>query len=327
VSLGDVNKGTVLLLLVLVCGAAGYLWYSQLYKPAVAERVAATAAASTADQGLVAARAQLEEAQRRLEAQKQEAGAVDDSVSRLNIARAAIPPQELIDDAAIVLGDMAERSGIDTRISVGGDGGDTGGGAGDPGLQGATPIDLEIEAAGTWLEMIAFMRSIESSAEVTGSKLYSRGRLFNVTKLEIGEQDDAQPSDGGVEVASTENLDELVVGPNDLSFTLTVRMYTSSDANSVGVGTAAADPAASPTEAPAGTTPDASTTPPAGDGAQPSGATAGSGAPGTTPDPGTGGAAPAATPADPSAAPATGAAPADPAAASPAPAATDPGGQ
>lgn len=287
-SLGDVNKGAIGLILVLLLGAGGYLWYSMLYTPAVTEKANAEAAEATAQQGLAAAKSELTQAQQRIEDSKKESSKPDPSLSKLSIARAAVPPEEVIDDAALVLGEIAERTGVDTRVEAGKvEGGSSSsgspGGEG-TGPQGATAIDVVFTAAGTWSEMLNFMRQVESSAEMEGDVLYSRGRLFNVTRLEIGGDEDSSSD------SSDDDPNALLVGPNDMLFTLTVRMYTSSTENSQSVGSSA-DPAAAPT----GTDPNAApadgaaapadgstTTPPAGDSAATSG-TATAGATGTAP--------------------------------------------
>jgi hypothetical protein len=244
-SLGEVNRGAVLLIIVLLIGASGYLWYSQLYTPAVAEQATAKTTADTAAAGLTAAQQELAAATERVEQSKKDAGAVDDSVSRLALARKAIPTKDLIDDAAIVLMDLANTASIRTSFSAGDeDGGSSGSIDATAGssLQGATPIDLEFKAAGTYREMMYFMSLVEGTIEAKDGKLYARDRLFNVVKLEIGTETTEEGSSGGF--GSTEEADPtvLVARPGEMIFTVTVRMYTSTTENAQGVG--AADAAA-----------------------------------------------------------------------------------
>src|SRR5690606_26611559 len=109
-NLGDVNKGAVILIVLLLFGAGGYLWYTQMYKPAVLERDSAKSAEQTAATSLEQAKAELAAAKKRIEDAKTEGAKLDDSVARIAKARTAIPDKRLIDDAAIVLMDLADRS-------------------------------------------------------------------------------------------------------------------------------------------------------------------------------------------------------------------------
>lgn len=305
-SVGEINKGAIALLLVLVLGAAGYLWFTQMYQPAVEERTLAEQSASTAEATLASARQQLADAQQRIEDAKKESAKLDDSVPKLALARAAVPDRKLLDDAAIVLVEMADRSGVQTSFKAG-SASDAGAGATDTGaLQGAVPLDLEFEAAGTYAEMMNFMSLVESTVEVKGDKLHSRGRLFNVVKLEIGGEDEDSAGGAGDQLGAALDSDELVLGPNDVKFTVVVRMYTSSVGNAENVG-ATVDPAMAGTDpnaaaagggaASAGATTDPATgaatmpdgsTPPAG--TDPNAANAGGGAATGMTDPAAGGA-------------------------------------
>lgn len=256
-NLAEINKGAVALLMVLLLGAGGYLWYSMLYKPADAARLQAKQAASAAETSLSAAQQELAAAQARVEESKKDSARLDDSVARLAKARTAIPTKKLIDDAAIVLVELAQRSGVQTAFKAGGEGTDASA-TGESGLQGAVPVDLEFEAAGTYAEMMQFMSLVEDTVEAKNGKLYTRGRLFNVVKLQIGApEEDAQQADGFGEEQS--QVSQLLPGPNDILFTVVVRMYTSSVENSDMVGANTPDdPAAAgldgaPTGADAGT--------------------------------------------------------------------------
>ncbi|MCW2925761.1 MAG: hypothetical protein JWM98_3165 [Thermoleophilia bacterium] len=304
-NIGEINKGAVALILVLLFGAGGYLWWSQMYKPAVAAKAVAVTASATAEQGLAAANTDLAKAQQRIDDSKKENAKADDSLARLQIARSGVPSEELLDDAAIVLDNMAKASGVDTRFKAGVDAADSGGSGDTPAsssLQGATPVDLVFDAAGSYAEMMDFMRRVEEPVQMKDGKLYARGRLFNVVRLEIG--DDKTESSGGSsldqlsggEDTSAEALDKLKLGPNDIKFKVTVRMYTSSTANSQSLGASTPDPAATATSGgtPSGTdatanggtggTPSATT--PSGDGSTPAATDGAAG--GTTPARGTG---------------------------------------
>lgn len=245
--MGEVNKGAVALLLVLVLGAGGYLWYMQMYKPAVASKAAAETAATTAEASLSQAQQELNAAKEQIEAAKKESGKVDGAVSRLSKARTAIPAKDLIDDAAIVLMEHAERSGVNTNINAGNEeGAEIAAGGSD--LQGATPIDLTFEAAGSWAEMQQFMTMVHSTVEEKDDKLYTRGRLFNVVRLEIGEQDD----EDSTELSGSVDNEGPIVEKGDTVFTVVVRMYTSSTENAENVGESTPDAAAAPLEDGAG---------------------------------------------------------------------------
>lgn len=237
-SVGEVNKGAVALLMVLLLGAGGYLWYAMLYKPADAARQQAQDAATAAEASLTAAHQELEAAQQRVEESKKDSAKLDDSVARLAKARTAIPTKKLIDDAAIVLVELAQRSGVQTAFKAGGEGADASTGEG--AMQGAVPVDLEFEAAGTYAEMMQFMSLVEDTVEAKDGKVYTRGRLFNVVKLEIGAPDEDEQQAGGFGEEQSEKS-QLLPGPNDILFTVVVRMYTSSTENSETVGASTPD--------------------------------------------------------------------------------------
>jgi hypothetical protein len=284
-TLGEINKGVVALLVVIVIAAGGFLWYKQMYTPAVADRATAKAEADTAQQSLDQAQAALAAAQQQLEASKQDASKLDDSVPRVQLARKAVPDKELVDDAAIVLMDLATQAGIQTSFAKGASSAVPGGDAG--ALQGATPIDLEFKAGGTYAEMMRFMSLVEGTVERRDGKLYTRDRLFNVVSLKLGgeEQDSGSSalSDGFSDTAN-QSEDGIVLGPKDMRFTVIVRMYTSSTENAQGVGAATPDDPAA-----AGIDPNAAAPADGGAAAGAGGATdqGGTGAPAGA-DPGTG---------------------------------------
>jgi hypothetical protein len=253
-NIGEVNKGAIVAIIVLLLGAGGYLWYSQMYTPALDKQKFAVTSEKTAQDGLAAAKAKLTAAQQAIENAKKENGKPDDSVPRVQLARKAVPPAKLIDDAAIVLMDLARRADVRTSFKSESDGADAA--VADPAaggsLNGATPVDLTFKAAGSYQEMMQFMRLVEDTVVAEDGKLYARDRLFNVVKLEIGDDEDSGGS--GVSGFSSEGVDseedanELVARPGEILFTVTVRMYTSSTDNAQGVGASTVDPAAQPTD-------------------------------------------------------------------------------
>lgn len=287
------NRNMLILLAVVALAAGGYLWFSQMYQPAVAERTAAQVMADTAQQGLTTAQSELGLAEKNIEASKSASAKSDDSVARLTLARQAIPDKPYVDDAAVVLNRIAERSGIDTRFrssaptantsetskAINGD------------LKGASPIDLQFMASGTYQEMLTFLDRVEDPVTVDKGQMHVRGRLFNVVAIKIGTDDEAG---GGDQSSGDEEDAPLEIGPDDIVFNVVVRMYTSSSDNAAGVGAQTADPAAAGTSGsttPAGTavdatgaTPGAAGTTPAATGTAPAtGTTAATGAtPGST---------------------------------------------
>lgn len=281
----EVNKGAIALIMVLIVGAGGYLWYTMPYAGAKEQLVAAQTAKQTADTGLQAAQSELAAAQKRVEDAKSEASKLDDSVSRLQLASKAVPGKELVDDAAIVLMDLADQSGITTSFSSGEDGAAVAAPSGD--LQGATPVDLSFEAAGTYSEMMLFMSLVEGTVEAKDGKIHARDRLFNVVRLQIGSDD----KDSGSSSFSEDGDDasKLVVKPGELVFTVTIRMYTSSTENAQNLGATSADAAAAPTDGSA--TGGVGGDPAAANSATPSDPNASGGA--VAPDPNAVGAAPA----------------------------------
>jgi hypothetical protein len=254
--MGEINKGAVAGLILLLFAAGGYMWWQMLYKPAVADLAVARTTESQAQTALEQANQQLLKAQQQIEESKNAAKETDDSVSRVQLARKAVPNERLIDDAAIVLMDLASRSGIRTSFKAGGNG-DAASFAADGGaLNGAIPIDLEFKAVGRYDEMMLFMGLVEGTVERRGDTLYMRDRLFNVVKLKIG-SDDASPGSGGAFSPLSGGAgggprdadDEMKAGPGEISFTVTVRMYSSSTENAQGVGASTPDdPAASGTD-------------------------------------------------------------------------------
>jgi hypothetical protein len=100
--------------------------------------------------------------------------------------------------------------------------------------------------------MMAFMQLAEASVEEKDDKLFTRGRLFNIVKLKIGEDKEEDSGSGGGfgDDSGGSGADDngFILGPNDLIFKVTVRMYSSSTGNAAGVGEATPDPAASATD-------------------------------------------------------------------------------
>lgn len=296
-SLGEVNKGVIVLILVLVLGAGGYLWYSQMYTPAVEARVAAKAQADTAQQGLDAAKAELTKAQETLEQQNDKAKEANDAVARLQLARQTVPAKALVDDSNLVIGSVADRTGVELAYKELGDVTNTAGAEAVATVEGARPIDLKYIGAGEVPEMLAFMRQVEDSVRVKKDKLYPTGRLFNVVSLElIIEEVDEDVSSGAFgDTESTEDLDLPPMGPNDYLFTVVIRTYVSSTENNQGVGAAAgaavdpatagaADPASGAAIDPATgaaptTTPEATSTMPDAAGTDPNAAPSASSSP------------------------------------------------
>lgn len=257
-NVGEVNKGAIILILVLMLGAGGYLWYTMMYKPAVSTRDTAMQSQTAAEQDLAAAKTELASAQQRVEDSKQEASKADDSVQRLQLARKAVPADKYIDDAAIVLMDIADQSGIKTSFKAS-DEADQDTTTDTSGLQGAKPVDLTFDAVGTYSEMMYFMRRVEDTVETKDGKLYARDRLFNVVKLEIGADGESASGSStsdeagfGLANSSGASTEEIPVGPGEMRFTVVIRMYTSSTENSENVGIGTPDPAAAPLDGAAG---------------------------------------------------------------------------
>jgi hypothetical protein len=281
-----------------------------MYKPAVAAKVAAATTEKTAQDGLAAAKTKLAAAQTALENAKKANGAPDDSVARVQLARKAVPPDKLIDDAAIVLMDLARRADVRTSFKAGGDNAEA---AVDPAaggnLNGATPVDLEFTAAGSYSEMMQFMRLVEDTVVEEDGKLYARDRLFNVVKLEIGGTDDEASGSSGFSsegIETEQDANEIVARPGEILFTVTVRMYTSSTENAQGAGAGTVDPAAQPTDAGAAGTGDATGTGDAAGAGTGDGSGTGTGDPAVDGSTGTPDAAATGAPTDTGAAPAAG---------------------
>lgn len=269
-TVGEINKNMMALLGVLLMAAIGYVWYTMLYKPAVENRNAATASEATAQADLATANSELAAAEQQLASQKAGLAKPDDSVSRAAIARTAVPDKELLDDATVVLKDFADRAGVQAMFSAGSAEGAADSTVGAGSTSGAVPIDLTLKAAGTYDEMVNFMTLVESTIEVKGSSMYSRGRLFNVVSLETG-------ADAG----GSEEDSDFVLGKYDMVFTVVIRMYTSSAQNSTSVGEATEDPAATDGAATTDTTAGVATDPatattPAGASVDPATVTSGS---------------------------------------------------
>jgi hypothetical protein len=259
-TLGDNNRAAIVLILVLVLGASGYLWFTKMYQPAVAANVAAKAATDTATQQLTAAQADLKKATDTAAAQKSAAGKPDDSVARLALVQQAVSNKTNLGDATIVLKHIADRSGISTTLNVGST--DQAAATVAP-TSGATPMDVTFKAAGSYAQMMTFMQRVQDTVTVDKGKLHVRGRLFNVMSLEIGGPDAAagngssgNPALDGIPGAS----DVLVIRPGDISFTIVVRFYSSTSANSQSVGAAGAA-ATSPTTGTATATPNTAASP------------------------------------------------------------------
>jgi hypothetical protein len=252
--MGEINKGAIALIVVLLFGAGGYLWYSMMYTPAVAEKTTALAAQQQAQSTLQAAQSKLAAAQQEVEESKKEAGKPDTAVAEVQVARKAVPNERLIDDAAIVLMDIADRSGIRTSFSASSDPQASTANAA-PGPQGSIPIDLTFTAAGSYDEMMLFMRLVEGTVVRKDGKLYASDRLFNVVRLELSarSEEDAANNPGSISSFGDEaDPTELVARPGEMIFTVVVRMYSSTTKDAQNVGASTPDPAAGAT---AGTDP------------------------------------------------------------------------
>jgi hypothetical protein len=251
--MGEINKGAIALIVLLLFGAGGYLWYSMMYTPAVEEKTTALAAQQQAQSTLQAAQSKLAAAQQEVEESKKAAGKPDTSVAEVQVARKAVPNERLIDDAAIVLMDIADRSGIRTSFSASSDPQASSSNAA-PGPQGSTPIDLTFKAAGTYDEMMLFMRLVEDTVVSKDGKLYASDRLFNVVRLELNAADAAnEPANAGFGTSGqSSDVEELVARKGELIFTVVVRMYSSTTKDAQSVGASTPDPASGAT---AGTDP------------------------------------------------------------------------
>lgn len=269
--LAQINRTVVGLLLVLVLGAGGFLWWQFMYKPAVVTRDAAQASASSAQATLDDARGRLAAAQQQVdEAKKQSGGVLDDSIARLQLAQEAITPKPFIDDAALVLTRFADRSGISTAIELDSpEAGSTTAAAG----SNATPVTIKLAAAGSYAELQHFIALVEGSVEVKRGEMHVRGRLFNVVGVEM-RPPDSQPgstTDGttsGDASGDASAASALKVGKNDIVYDIQIRMYTS---------TFGGDAAAA-----AGTTPGATATTPGATNPDGTPATPAAGTPGAT---------------------------------------------
>ncbi|MBC7462579.1 MAG: hypothetical protein H7287_14585, partial [Thermoleophilia bacterium] len=221
-----------ILLAALVLGAGGYLWWMKMYKPAVAARATAITASQSSQQALQQAQSEQKSAQAQVDALKSASSKADESVARVTLLRSAIPDKSNLGDAAIVLKHLADRSGIQTNLSVGSDAETQ---AAVASGTGPTPTDVTFKAAGTYAEMTNFLRQAQSTVTVDKNKLHVTGRLFNVVKLTIGTEDAATSSsavDSGGSSSSTTGAidaalsDEFVLGLHDKLFTIVVRFYT-----------------------------------------------------------------------------------------------------
>lgn len=256
--LAQVNRTVVALVLVLVVGAGGFIWWQFMYKPAVAARDSAQTTASAAQATLSDAQGRLATAQQQVdEAKKADGGKLDESIARLQLTQEAITPKAHIDDAAVVLSKFADQSGISTKLEMTvPDSPDSAAGSA------ATPVNIDMKAAGSYLELQHFISLVEGSVEVKRGALHVRGRLFNVVSIDM-HPPDATGTTTSEGAGADENPNELKVGKGDIIYDIKIRMYLSAfggDASSTA------------------TTPGATGTPGATDGT----ATGATGAPGTT---------------------------------------------
>lgn len=283
--LEQLNRTVVALVLVLVLGGGGFVWWQFMYKPAVAARDSAQATASAAEATLADARGRLATAQQQVdEAKKANGGKVDESIARLQLAQEAITPKAAIDDAAVVLSRYADRSGISTVLEMKVPEGTESASSGAT----ATPVTIKMKAAGSYLEMQHFISLVEESVEVKRGAMHVRGRLFNVVSIEMRPPEqgttstDGSGSSSGGDSGST-SASSLKIGKGDIVYDLQIRMYVSAFGNDSGSTTApgaTADPATAGTASATATAPGA-TQPTTGATGAPSGADPATGAPTT----------------------------------------------
>lgn len=221
--LAQVNRTVVALVLVLVVGAGGFIWWQFMYKPAVAARDSAQMTASAAQATLSDAQGRLATAQQQVdEAKKADGGKLDESIARLQLTQEAITPKAHIDDAAVVLSKFADQSGISTQLAmtVPDDAASTAGSA-------ATPVNIELKAAGSYLELQHFISLVEGSVEVKRGALHVRGRLFNVVSIAMTPPDVSGATTGSDSSGSEDSPNELKVSKGDIMYDIKIRMYLS----------------------------------------------------------------------------------------------------
>lgn len=258
--MGEINKGVIALIGVLALAAASFLWYSKMYKPAVLARTTAQTTLDSAEQDQQKAKAELAAASANLDAESKKAVAPKDAVVKTAIARTAIPPDGNIGDASVVIEELAQKSGAQIVLDL-----DTSQAQQQQvtaNSAGAKPLDIEIEGAGSYAEMVAFMDLVESTVYDKGGKAFVNGRLFNVVQFKVGPPEDSdlqKTSDSGGDGFSTFGTEGdtqssgsgsgLTFKPGDVKFTLTIRMYTSEAAKAGEVGATTPDTAAQGTGA------------------------------------------------------------------------------
>lgn len=290
------NRAVLGLMALLVVIVLGFVWWQFMYKPATTENNAAMMANQSAQAALNDAQTRLATAQQEVNAAKREnGGKFDTSIAKVQVAREAVPSEERIDDALIVLEKYAKRSGIRTDWSLSTSGVDAGSSepaANDTGD--AKPVVIKVSAAGKWSQLKSFIGYVESSASSERGNLHIRGRIFNVVQVRVSSPEAAaetSSSAGDYATAGASASSGIALKKGEYQYELAIEMYTSSfGADAAAAATGGGAPAGSGVA----TTPGAgsATTPGAATGTDPAaaaGAAAGGGTAGTT---GTAGAAP-----------------------------------
>jgi hypothetical protein len=240
VTVGDVNKNTLAVLGLLLMAGLGFLWYSQMYKPAVAAKVAAVAESDKAAENLRALQAQLDAAKEgdgngQTAAEKQ-------ALSKILIEQGTIPNKEEKEEGLIAIGRLARLSDVD--ISAVDIASNTEAGSitavdpatGLPAEPGGASVatELTLHGSGAYPNILLFVHRLQDQVRVKGGKVYANGRLMDVSKLNIGEED-----------TSGEGLPS-----GHIAFSITVRIYSATankadpNAQTPGTGTPTGDTSA-----------------------------------------------------------------------------------
>lgn len=228
-TIGSINKGAIIGLMAVIAIAGGFAMWNFKYKPAKVMHEGAI-------QTQMASKTKVDGLEQQL-AQVEQKGADNSSLSRIIISKVAIPQDEDGAEAIMQLNMIAKRAGVTlTSVQIT----STGGANADGSQSASVPIDLTVDAHATYTALSMFLQMLQEQVDVRDSKIYVKGRLMNVTSLELGNGDDAAAA-----------IEDETMPAGHIKFSLTIQAYAD-NAEASGDAAGMIDPAAAGTDPAAG---------------------------------------------------------------------------
>jgi hypothetical protein len=198
---GTINPKVFLLLGVIAVGAGGYMWYTKMYQPAVADKTTAQAARDSAQQTLTADQTKLKTMQ-----DTNHRNAQPHSDDRLEGAKiqalfVAVPRDANEIEPMMQIEQLAKKSGVSLQpITIGSPSGGssvpTPEGASTSGPTGLQAQTLDVTGFASYDELALFTRSIQNTVFTFNGQLYVHTRLLGIPNIKMDDGANASNSGG-----------------------------------------------------------------------------------------------------------------------------------